>query len=400
MQEKIFAKHSIAVATCIATLAGCGSQSKIEKESPAIQTVKAQVMTVSSAPIEDFYEAPGTVASKDRMQIASKIMGRIINLTCVEGSRVKKGQLLFEVDDQEAVARLDTARAELEEAQRELEEAERDAEASQYAKTSAEADLLLATQMYNRYDELLKRNSVSQQEFDNVNAKYKSALAQVQQAQQIINAKTARRKRAIAHIERAKAAIRESQVQLGFAKVFAPANGIVTSKQASVGDMAVPGVPLLTVDSEQYRLDVPVDESRLPIIHMGARVPVSIESLNVKAMPSTVEEIVPAADPATRSSIVKLSLPSTEGLHSGLFGRANFSLGTRKAIEISSGSILNRGELTMVYVVDADGIARLRLVKTGQESGGRTEVLSGLRPGDNIVVSKTDELKDGIRVEM
>ena len=400
MHGNTFAQHTIAVAAIVLVLGGCGSQPNTEQASTTVQVVKAQVAKVEMTPVEEFYEAPGTVSSNNRMQIASKIMGRIINITCVEGGRVEKGQMLFEVDDQDATARLDTARAELTEAQRELEEAERDVQAAQYAKTATESDLLLSLQMYNRYEELLKRNSVSQQEFDNVSAKHKSASAQVQQAEQVIEAKNARRKRAMAHIERAKAAVRESQVQITFSKIFAPASGIVASKQANVGDIAMPGVPILTLDSERYRLDVPVEESRMPLVHKGAIIPVTIEFLGLRDLPGVVEEIVPAADPATRSSLVKIALPAKEGLHAGIFGRARFSLGVRDEIEISSIAILNRGELTMVYIVDGDGIARLRLVKTGKEAGGRTEILAGLRPGENIVVAKTEQLKDGIRVEM
>ena len=400
MNKRIFTQNSIILAACVAALAGCGSQASTEKKASVPESVKAEVMTIKSTPVEDFYEAPGTVSSKNRMQIASKIMGRIISLNCVEGARVKKGQLLFAVDDQDAAARLDSARAELTEAQRELDEAKRDEQASMHAKQAAEAELMLATQMYGRYEELLKRGSVSQQEFDNVNAKYKSASAQVQQAQEIIEAKSARCKRAVAHIEKSKAAIREAEVQTAYAKVFAPASGIIASRQANLGDIAMPGVPILTIDSEKYRLEVPIEESRIPSIQIGAKVPVSIEFLSLKDIAASVEEIVPAADPSTRSSLVKLALPATEGLHAGIFGRARFPQGTRDVIEVSSSSIQNQGELTMVFIVDGDGIARLRMVKTGKESGDKTEILSGLRQGDTIVVAKTNQLKDGVKVAM
>lgn len=391
---------SFAAALAIVALAGCESSQSANQNGTPIESVNARVMTARAQPVRDYFEATGTVVSRDKMQISSKLMGRIISVSAHEGMRVAAGQQLVQIDDSDTTARQKTLIAELEESRHDMEEAEREVKAAKFAKAAADADLLLATQNYRRYDELSRLDAVSRQDFDNASARYQAAVAHVDQAEENIRARLARLARAAAHIERAKSAIQEANVQLAFTKIAAPAAGVVCAKHAYEGDMAVPGVPLLTVEAEKYRLEVPVDESRMGLLKHGATVPVKIEGAGGREFSTTIDEIVPAADPATRSFTVKLALPSGAGISSGMFGRARFSAGERSAVLLPAGSIFDRGQLPMVYIVDPQKTARLRLVKTGKTYGAGTEIISGLSSGEKVIVSDLGRIADGVRVNL
>ncbi len=114
----------------------------------------------------------------------------------------------------------------------------------------------------------------------------------------------------------------------------------------------------------------------------------------------TVEEIVPASDPATRSYTVKIGLLNVDGtqLRSGLYGKARFIIGQRNVLAIPQTAVTQQGQLVGVFVVDQSGVARLRLVKTGRVIGDRVEVLSGLNEGEEIIGEGVTSLREGIRV--
>lgn len=401
-------KHSHLLIGALGALAltGCRGNAEAPTESVAgdkthsLPAIKVQSETLKLTPEADSYVATGTVISKDRITVAAKIMGRISSLRCREGDHVKRGQVLFEIDDRDAHAKLETAEAALEEAREELEEAKREEAQSRYAKSAAEAEFTLAAENYKRYDELLKRNSISRQEFDNATAKYQAAQAQVAQAGEGIAARGARIKRAQAHITRGEAAVKQAQIDLTYCTVTAPADGIVAAKQANAGDMAQPGEPVVTIDSQNYRLEVQVDQMQGPLINQSSPVLVEIGGIYPAPVKSKIEEVVPAADYETRTQTVKLSLPQTAGLRSGLFGRAVFPMATKSIVEVPAEALVKQGQLTMVYVIDQEKNARLRLVKVGKTYGPRLEILSGLSPGDTIISANRPELADGIKVEM
>jgi RND family efflux transporter MFP subunit len=165
--------------------------------------------------------------------------------------------------------------------------------------------------------------------------------------------------------------------------------------------MATPGAPLLTIENDaNYQLEVSVEESQLGKIHPGDQASVTIEALGNQQLTCSVVEIVPAADPNSRSYAVKLSLPNISGqqLRSGIYGKARFVSGARNALSVPQRAITQNGQLVSVFVVDQSGTARMRLIKTGENFGERVEVLSGLNDGEQIVSEAFPQLKDGARV--
>jgi RND family efflux transporter MFP subunit len=164
------------------------------------------------------------------------------------------------------------------------------------------------------------------------------------------------------------------------------------------GDLAVPGQPLLVLDDfRAYRLEAEVGESAIGRVRMGQRVPVTLDALG-RTLEGRVAEIIPAADPASRTVTVKLELPADADLRSGLFGRAHFLVGERQALTVPLSALVERGQLTGVYVVDPRSVARFRLVTAGERRAGRAEILSGLAAGERIAGDGTERLSDGVRV--
>jgi len=217
----------------------------------------------------------------------------------------------------------------------------------------------------------------------------------------------AKKNQALAKMEQVKADITSAQVYTGYSRIHSPINGIVTSKQAEVGLLAAPGVPLLTVeDNSSYRLEVSVGDSMLPKIRLDTPVLVSIDALGPQEFSSRVAEIVPASDPGSRSSTVKIDLFDGKGrsigqpvLRSGLYGKARFPIGQKQVLKVPQKAVLQSGQLVGVFIVDSSNILRLRLIKTGKQYGGQLEVLSGLNDGDRIVVEGTEKVKEGDRVQ-
>jgi multidrug efflux system membrane fusion protein len=286
------------------------------------------------------------------------------------------------------------------EAEGALDEIERNLQAAASGKAAAEAGLALAASTYNRYKALMERRSVSPQEFDEVQAKYKVAYAEAERATRMLSALVARKNQVLARIDQAKADVVNAQVYASYGRVASPMNGIVTAKQAEVGAMAAPGVPLLTIeDDSHYRLEASVEESQIQTIHVSEQVHVRIDALGDEQLSGTVSEIVPMADPASRSHTVKIDLPVQRTIRSGSFGRARFSGSQKQAITIPRRAITERGQLVSVFVVDDSGMARQRLIRTGKAYGDRVEVLTGLSDGERIVTDGVEAVSDGSRVE-
>ncbi|MCS6806884.1 MAG: efflux RND transporter periplasmic adaptor subunit [Acidobacteriota bacterium] len=379
--------------------AACGRQQKAAQTRPVVTGVKLEV--ISPSPVDEYYEAVGTVRSKTSSVLSAKVVGSVTAVHVREGDRVRPGQVLVEIDNRDTTAQLRRAQAGTSEAENALQEVESAIRAAESAVAAAEANKALATSTYNRFQALLERRSVSQQEFDEAQAKYQAAVAEVERLRQVHQSLLAKKNQALAKIEQAKAEVTTAQVMVGYARVTAPIAGIVVAKHVDVGMLAAPGVPLLTIeDGAQYRLETIVDESQLDKIRSGDRADVRIDALGDKELDGRVVEIVPAADPRSRTYTVKIDLPMQSGtLRSGLYGRARFKIGQRSAITIQSSAIVRRGQLVGVYVVDSSGIARLRLIQLGKSYGERVEVLAGLNEGERIVVENVAAVTDGSQVQ-
>jgi RND family efflux transporter MFP subunit len=327
--------------------AGCGSK---EEPVPAVvsaaaqSTIQAVVVEIKAVQVPVRVEVTGQVMPIFQATLSSRIQGTIDTLLVREGSRVSKGQTLIQLDSRDVQADVARASAEVENAKAQL----------------------------DRMQSLYSQDAVSKQEMENATRSYKVAEAN--------------RKAALA--------------QLSYTVVKAPFDGVITEKKVEAGELASPGQPLLKMeDPHQLRLEATVAESDLKAIARGDKILVLIDALEAQTLSGVVSQILPAGDPQTHTFMVKVDLPKTAGLKTGMFGRFQLDKGTTHTILIPASAVVERGELTSVYVVGADRIARLRWIKAGRRFEQQLEILSGVNPGERVLLDGSRGV-DGATVQI
>jgi RND family efflux transporter MFP subunit len=358
----------------LAALTSCSGNRGVVAAAP--ETVRdVAVIKVQEQPTPDTFTAVGTVRASRSAQLAAQVMGSITAVNAREGDAVKQGQVLVSIDDAQARAGVDQAQAGLAAAGHEL--------------AGAEAELALAQATFNRLQTLYDKKSLSMQEHDEIKARLQSATA---------HRETARSNRA-----QSAAALEQARTAIGHARLRAPFDGMVTERRVDPGALATPGMPLLTVEARDlYRLEATVDERDLKYVRLGAGVPVTLDSDAGDGQPlnGRVAQIVPAADAASRSFLIKIDLPRNNNLRSGSFGRAVFNRGPRQAVLIPQAAVIERGQLQSIYVLSDQNVATLRYVTLGSENEKQREVLSGLSPGETIVAAPAGRELAGKRIEV
>jgi RND family efflux transporter MFP subunit len=174
---------------------------------------------------------------------------------------------------------------------------------------------------------------------------------------------------------------------------------VITAKLVNVGETALPGRPLLTLESRAAtRFEAQVPETTSDALAVGQPLPVRIEGLD-RQLQGRIAEIQPASDDSTRARLVKIDLPETPGLRPGQFGRLLLATGRAVAVTVPADAVTRHGQLETVFVVDS-GTARLRLVRCGRELDGRVQISSGLSGGEQLALAAAADLVDGQRVEV
>jgi RND family efflux transporter MFP subunit len=352
-------------------LAGCHSS---EPNRPATaETVQARVVESKEQQAPVTLRATGTLHAKKTAVISAQVVGRILEVLVHEGDTVRAGQTLAILDDA-------TLRASLDQAQAGVKAAE-----NQQAAAQTNADLAAST--LARFKQLQAQKSVSPQELDEVSRRAEASAQQVD----------ALRAAAAA----AKAQESGARAMLAYTRITAPFPGVVTARMADPGTLASPGVPLLQIDSAgPLQLQTTVDESAIASVHLGMKIAVSIDAAPSLDPAGTVAEIVPAADPASHSFLVKIDLPPSPQLKAGMYATAAIATGSHQAIVVPRSAIVLRGSLACAYVLDTSGIAQLRYVTLGRQQGELVEVLSGISPGAKLVDAPADRDLAGKRIEV
>jgi RND family efflux transporter MFP subunit len=352
-------------------VASCANQAKQSAQAP--ETVRnVSLVEAQERKMPDVFEAVGTVQAAQTSFLASQVMGNIVEIRVHEGDRVRRGQILAVIDDSQPRAAVDRAAAADTASQRRL--------------AAADSELALARSTLKRFQTLFERKSVSPQEFDEVQGRQQSALAQ--------------RDMARAEQDQAKAALTQARTTLEYTLIRAPFDGLVSERKADVGTLASPGTPIFTVeDVLRYRLVAPINENDLYLVRIGQPLPVLIDAFGTEVLKGKVVEIVPAADPGSRSFPVKIELPADSRLRSGLFGRVQFSRGERPAILVPQTAIVQRGQMQGVFLLDQNKIAALHYVTVGKALQSQIEVLTGLQSGDWLVATPGTFELDGKRIE-
>lgn len=365
--------------------AGCGTSGPQKGQGTAapptaVHVVKAERVTV---PVE--VEAAGTVRARVTSVLSARLMGQIMEIRVHAGDPVRAGQTIAVLDSREIETGYQQAEAAQAEARGALPEA-----AQAVAAAKAQADLAETT--LKRMKTLHDSKSISEQEFDEAKARHRGALAQYEMA-------LARQKQVDARIRQTREQVAAAALHKGYTEVKAPFAGVVIERKAEPGMLAAPGMPLAVLEqSGAYRLEVAVEESLLPKVKVGQKVPVTLDALD-RQFDARISEIVPALDPGSRSFTAKIDLPAIPELRSGVFGRARFPTGQQSVVLVPAAAVLEDGQVQRVYVA-AGGLAQGRLVSLGAQRGDRFEVLSGLTAGESVVTAAPPGLQDGARIEV
>lgn len=375
------------LAAFLAAAAGCSE--KIEPGTTAAESarsVKAPVATAAISTWPHVYEAVGTVNAKTSSTISAKMMGTVTAVNVHEGDAVSRGQLMAVIDDSQVNARLRQAQAALAEA--------RGAEAaSMSARDAALANAVLARATDKRYQALKQDDSVSQQEFEEVEARRRQADAAFKQAEAMVAAARDR-------IKQAEAALAAAEVSKRDTRVLAPYDARVTGRMVEPGDLASPGKPFFAIEKKGgAQVEVAVPAAYIEAVSLKQSLQVAVADFSPRPFEGTVSRIVPAADPQSRSFIVKVDLPADANVPSGLFARVMLPLASSRLMLVPNSAIVVQGQLTGLFVVDSEGIGRFRLVRTGRRFEDLIEIVSGLPEGSRYVTAPPPTLTDGARVE-
>jgi len=367
-------------------LAGCGSgtgeSAKKADNAPPIAVSAQKAATVK---LPEVYEATGSVRARVTTVLSARTMGSILDVRVQSGDAVKAGQVVAVLDARDS----ETSKRQAEAARREALDAQPEADSGVEA---AHAQLELAEASHRRMKMLFDEKSITAQEFDEAQARLKTARAGYEMAR-------AKRTQLDARLHQADEAVTQAKLQASFASVIAPFAGTVIERKAEPGMLASPGTPIVVIEQRgAYRLEASVDESRLAKIHTGMAVRVHLDAFD-KELSARVGEVVPALDPGSHSFIVKINLPGVQGLRSGVFGRALFEFGQRETLAVPASALLHEGQIDRLFVAK-DNTATGRIVKAGIRSGDLVEILSGLSAGELVIVRPPQALTDGARIEV
>jgi len=291
-------------------------------------------------------EAIGTLKAANRTEIAARVMARITDVHVKAGDTVERGDELVLLDPRDFQAKVNQAQA---------------------AATAAQAALQQAQQDYDTDAELIREKVIAQTRFDQTTTALNIAKAKVDQANQTVA---------------------EAKVMLQYTTIQAPLPGTVVDRLAEPGDLASPGIPLIVLyDPSSLRLEVPVMENLAGKLRPGDELTVQIEALGNEKVTATVDEIVPQAQAASRSFLVKVKLPKVPGAFEGLFGKLLIPAGERRHLCLDQRAVQTIGQLQFVEVVRDDETLERRFVKLGREGmPGRVEVISGLEPNETVLL--------------
>lgn len=353
--------YTIIVFSLTLLLASCGSKDKnaTTDNSTAIAVKVNQIETNDKSP---FLSVSGKIQATNSADLSTRMMGYVDKVNVNVGDKVRKGQLLVSINNTDLQAKKAQVNAGITEATAAFNNAQKD---------------------YNRFKNLFANNSASQKELDDMTANFEMAKARLESANQMKN---------------------EVNAQFAYSNITAPFNGIITGKNVKVGDMANPGMPLISIETPgNFEVMAMVPETEISEIKTGTMVDVLVKSIN-QTIKGKVSEVSTSAKNTGGQYLVKIDLDKTDAnILSGMFVTVQFPV-ERKAqspmVLIPTEAIVTNGQLSGVYTVSQSNTAMLRWLRLGRTFGDEVEVLSGLNTDEAYIVSSEGKLFNGAKISI
>ncbi|HMU98653.1 MAG: efflux RND transporter periplasmic adaptor subunit [Chitinophagales bacterium] len=308
--------------------------------------------------------ASGRLVSKNSVNVSTRMMGYITSMSVKVGQSVKAGQLLVTINNADIQAKGGQVDAQI---------------------MQAQANYDIAKKDFERFQNLYNNQSASQKELDDMKARFEISKAGLEASKQMKN---------------------EVNAQYRYTNLTAPISGVVTMKFAEQGDLANPGMPLLTIESPSIlQAQVMVSEQNIIQVKQGMQVKVVIKSTG-KEITGTVAEINQSAEYTGGQYIVKINMPTSSELLPGMYVNARFPFESKSvqlaenssSVVIPKSALIRNGQMTGVYTVSSQNTAILRWLKLGKDLGNDIEVLSGLNANEAYILSADGKLYNGVKV--
>lgn len=334
-------------------LSACNDSANQTSDLSQHKTSMLATATVEVKSLPVHYQATGSIVSDQRIDIASRTSAYIRKILVNEGDQVVKDQLLVELDGSDVEGAVNQALALVNKAKTAL--------------TDAETD-------FDRFEALFSRGSVSENTLRKI--KLQRDVAQDSLRQANVSLKTA-------------------QSQRQYIQITSPITGVVVERKNREGGLASPAMPILTIESSKGLLfETYIAEGQIEHINQNDVVQVKIDAIS-QILQGTVVRIVPSGDPVTRKSLIKIALPDNTKLLPGMFGRTKFTVGSKSAPVINADSLITKGGLKGVFIIDELGYAHFRWLRLGKQVDNEVEILVGLKGGERVVIKPDDRLRDG-----
>ncbi len=354
--------------------------------SPAVDVQVASVTKMYPSQTFTLLNASGYIVAQRKAAVASKVTGRLVSIYVEEGSRVKKGEILARLENEDVLA----SKA----------QAEANVNAARYNLDQARAELHDATLNFTRNKELVKKGYVAQTDYDSADARYKKAVAAVAGAG--------------AEVKASEAALRATDVALDYTYIRAPFDAVVMTKDADVGDIVTPigaaanvqAAVVTIADMDSLQVEADVSESNIELVKQGQSCEIELDALPNSRFRGAVHMIVPTADRSKATVMVKVRfidkdpriLPEMSARVAFLEHPAGQDE-QKPFIAVGSNTVVDRKGKKSVFVVK-EGRAVETAVTTGRHLGEMVEILEGLSTGEKVIVKPPAKLRDGDRVKV
>ena len=380
-----------AIATIGIQLSSGRSAAPTPVQSAAASSQSVTVVPAALTQVTQAVSVTGSVAALDLLPISAQVTGlQIQQILVEEGQTVEAGQVLAVLDNSVLKSQLNQAKADAASTQAIVQQ--KRAALAQEQATLAQADTDL-----RRYQALAQAGAVSQKDLDSYATASKTA-------QESVNVARANISSAEADVASKTAQIQQLQTQIEQTFVRSPSSGMIAEKVARVGNVTGSDKLFSLIRNGALELQAKVPETELPQIKIGALARITSDADRRINLQGRVREISPLVDSQSRQATVKIDLPTSSLLRSGMFLKAAVTVQINQALTVPATAVLPQSDGgSLVYVLEGDTVhAKPVEIGTRQESSdpskARIAIRSGLKPGDRVVVAGAGYVKDGDRV--